>query len=221
MAVQQFLMMGRSATVGRTVITGQRWVALDNTQGVTGLGDATDNRTTFAQLGDLETWQNIESPSSHPDNRLVVISTGALWVWGRNHSGTLGLGDTTQRTSPVQVGSDTDWLEAATVGSASMAVKTDGTLWTWGDATYGQLGSGNTTARSSPAQVGTDTDWSHILSTALNGDRLFVMNDSGEVYYAGIATDSGLGNVSSFTQIGGGDGFSDVILIGTGLVAWK
>ena len=220
MAVQQFLMMGRAAA-GRTIITGQRWVAGDNTQGVTGLGDATDNRTTFAQLGDLETWQNIESPSSHPDNRLVVISTGALWVWGRNHSGTLGIGNTTQQTSPVQVGTDTDWLEAATVGSASMAVKTDGTLWTWGDATYGQLGSGNTTARSSPAQVGTDTDWSHILSTALNGDRLFVMNDSGEVYYAGIATDSGLGNVSSFTQIGGGDGFSDVILIGTGLVAWK
>ena len=42
MAVQQFLMMGRAAA-GRTIITGQRWVAGDNTQGVTGLGNATDN----------------------------------------------------------------------------------------------------------------------------------------------------------------------------------
>jgi alpha-tubulin suppressor-like RCC1 family protein len=219
MAVQQFLMMGRAAA-GRTIITGQRWVALDNTQGVTGLGDATDNRTEFAQLGDLETWQNIESPASHADNRLVVISSGALWVWGRNHSGTLGIGNTTQKTSPVQVGSDTDWLEAATVASASMAIKTNGTLWTWGDASSGQLGSGNTTARSSPAQVGSDTDWSHILSTGANGDTLFAMNDSGEVYYAGTGV-SGLSTVSSFTQIGGGDGFSDVVLIGSGLVGYK
>jgi alpha-tubulin suppressor-like RCC1 family protein len=220
MAVQQFLMMGRAAA-GRTIITGQRWVALDNTQGVTGLGDATDNRTEFAQLGDLETWQNIESPASHADNRLVVISSGALWVWGRNHSGTLGIGNTTQKTSPVQVGSDTDWLEAATVASASMAIKTNGTLWTWGDASSGQLGSGNTTARSSPAQVGSDTDWSHILlHGAVNHDVLFAMNDSGEIYYSGTGF-SGLGNVSSFTQIASEDGFKDVVMIGTGIVAYK
>ena len=219
MAVQQFLMMGRAAA-GRTIITGQRWVAGDNTQGVSGLGNATDNISTLTQLGDLETWQNIESPASHTDNRMVVISTGALWVWGRNHSGTLGIGNTTQKTSPVQLGTDTDWLEAATVASASMAVKTNGTLWTWGDNSAGQLGSGNTTSTQAPNQVGSDTDWSHILSTGQNGDRLFAMNDSGEIYYSGTGF-SGLGNVSSFTQIASEDGFKDVIIIGTGIVAYK
>ena len=220
MAVQQFLMMGRAAA-GRTIITGQRWVAGDNTQGVTGLGNATDNISTLTQLGDLETWQNTESPGHGADNRLVVNSEGKLYAWGRNNSGVLGLGNTTQKTSPVQVGSDTDWLEAGCTSGACAAIKTNGTLWTWGDASSGQLGSGNTTARSSPAQVGSDTDWSHILlHGAVNHDVLFAMNDSGEVYYAGTGV-SGLSTVSSFTQIGGGDGFSDVVLIGSGLVGYK
>ena len=34
---------------------------------------------------------------------------GTLWAWGRNNYGELGLGDATNRSSPVQVGALTDW----------------------------------------------------------------------------------------------------------------
>ena len=93
------------------------------TQGVTGLGNATDNISTLTQLGDLETWQNTESPGHGADNRLVVNSEGKLYAWGRNNSGVLGLGDTTQKTSPVQVGTDTDWLEAGSVSQCECGYK--------------------------------------------------------------------------------------------------
>jgi alpha-tubulin suppressor-like RCC1 family protein len=219
MAVQQFLMMGRAAA-GRTIITGQRWVGLTNNYGQSGLGDANDNKSTITQLGSLETWQNTESPGNNHNNKTVVISTGALWVWGRNNSGVLGLGDTTQRTSPVQVGSDTDWLECVQAASATSAIKTDGTLWTWGDNSAGQLGTGNTTARTSPAQVGSDTDWAHVLVGGANHDWLVAMKTDGEIYYSGTGV-AGLSNVNVFTQIGSASGFTDAVLQGTSLVAWK
>ena len=40
---------------------------------------------------------------------LALKSDGALWAWGYNNHGELGLGDTTDRHSPVQVGVDSDW----------------------------------------------------------------------------------------------------------------
>ena len=218
MAVQTFLMNGHLNALAIT--TGQRWSALENNQGESGLGDNNDNKSTFAQVGSLTTWQNTESNLNGPDNRLVVNSEGKLYAWGRNNSGVLGLGDTSERTSPVQVGSDTDWLEAAQVASASMAIKTNNTIWTWGDNASGQQGRGNTTSSQSPAQVGSDTDWAHVLGTGINNDFLLAMKLDGSIYYSGTGT-GGLGNVTSFTQIGSEDGFKDVLMIGFGLVGFK
>jgi alpha-tubulin suppressor-like RCC1 family protein len=36
-----------------------------------------------------------------------------LFIWGRNADGQLGLGDTTNRSSPVQVGALTNWAQVS------------------------------------------------------------------------------------------------------------
>ncbi len=218
MAVLQYLMMGRAAA-GRTIITGQRWGALENGQGELGLGN-TSETTSMTRLGSETYWQNTESPGQGGDNRSVVNSEGKLYMWGRNNSGCLGLGDTTTRSSPVQLGTDTDWQEAGITAGACAAIKTNGTLWTWGENSTGALGAGNTTSRSSPAQVGSDTDWSHVLPMASNLDALFVMKSDGSIYYSGSGT-QGLSTVNTFNQIGSEDGFVDACMIGFGVVAWK
>ena len=129
MAVQQFLMMGRAAA-GRTIITGERWVWGKNGYGIGGVG--TDAGLSVPlQVGSLETWQNTEQPGGYIANQFSVKSDGTLWTWGRNNSGALGLGDTTAYSSPVQVGSGTDWLEAGGFSGATLGLKTDGTLWSW------------------------------------------------------------------------------------------
>ena len=87
-----------------------------------------------------------------------------LWAWGRNVTGTLGLGNTTNYSSPKQVGTLTTWLKVSSGSDFTQAVKTDGTLWSWGSNAYGQLGLNNTTAYSSPKQVGALTNWLNIAA---------------------------------------------------------
>lgn len=101
-----------------------------------------------------------------------------LWMWGQNSLGDLGLNDTVNKSSPVQVGALTNWLVMALTNRSTLAIKTDGTLWSWGRNDYGQLGQNiaSTVNISSPVQVGSGTTWSkvaggwrHVLATKTDG----------------------------------------------------
>ena len=66
-----------------------------------------------------------------------------LWAWGANSYGQLGLGDTTNRMSPVQVGTETEWKSVSAGLYHTLAIKNDGTLWVSGRNNGGQLGLGD------------------------------------------------------------------------------
>ena len=97
---------------------------------------------------------------------LITKTDGSLWWLGGLdfNYGTSGLNSIIDYSSPVQVGSDTNW--GVGVGQlVSMSCKTDGTLWSWGRNDYGQLGlntAGPTIRYSSPTQIGTDTTWNYV-----------------------------------------------------------
>ena len=92
----------------------------------------------------------------------LTFYIGKLWSWGDNTDGRLGLGDTTARSSPVQIGTLTNWLSLNNGQTFSVAVKKDGTLWTWGKNNSGQLGDGTTVSKSSPIQIGALTNWAEV-----------------------------------------------------------
>ncbi len=90
---------------------------------------------------------------------LATKTDGTLWAWGSNAYGQLGDNSHTQRSSPVQVGSGTDWTDKHSMAQdRSYVIKTDGTLWSWGRNYAGQLGYNNTTQYSSPVQI-PGTNW--------------------------------------------------------------
>jgi alpha-tubulin suppressor-like RCC1 family protein len=89
----------------------------------------------------------------------AAYNSSALYTWGQNTDGQLGLGNTTNYSSPKQVGTGSTWLSIASGYRFTVVVKADGTLWTWGSNSYGKLGLGNTTYYSSPKQVGALTSW--------------------------------------------------------------
>ncbi len=94
-----------------------------------------------------------------------IKTDGTLWSWGYNYGGSMGVSipSGSKRSSPVQVGSGTDWDKIGKLYQAMWAIKTDGTLWGSGGGGYGALAQGNTTEYSSPRQV-PGTTWKDISS---------------------------------------------------------
>ena len=114
----------------------------------------------------------------------MVKSNGTLWTWGLNDVGQLGISDTTNRSSPIQVGSGTNWHRVRCGQYHTVAMKLDGTLWAWGSGADGALGIGPTVNRLSPVQVGSLTTWAiaqEIFSPNFfdaGSDHTFAVKDS-------------------------------------------
>ena len=130
---------------------------------------------TYGQLGNNLIGQAIPIPTEVGGNTWLTASSsdyfsiavktdGTLWTWGENSSGQLGLNDTTNRTSPTQVGG-TNWeyVDNNPYNKSAFAIKTDSTLWVWGDNNYGVLGTNDIVDRSSPVQLGGIT-WKLVAS---------------------------------------------------------
>ena len=155
------MMMGASGA-GGDATAGKLWRTGRNAQGEVGDGSTTDRNATLVQIGSDEDWvfQNAGSYSlSQLASAFFINSSGELYATGNNTYGELGLGNTTAYSSPVQVGTLTDWSKVACGKSHTIGLKTDGTLWSWGRNNFGQLGNGNTTDISSPVQIGSLTNW--------------------------------------------------------------
>ena len=147
----------------------------NNEAGWLGQGDAYAGVSSPVQVGD-HIWKYMKSGCEQKPYVAGIKTDGTLWMWGEGGQGQLGQGNLTDYSSPVQVGSLTDWLQMGITDGASgevaLAVKTDGTLWTWGEGHEGGLGDGTTTDRSSPAQVGSLTDWGDGEFSIENNKRL-------------------------------------------------
>lgn len=149
------------------------------------------------------------------DNSVAAIKAhdGSLWTWGMNSSGQLGNGNTTDRYSPVQVGTES-WKIVKGGVDHFAAIRKDDTLWTWGNNSWGKLGHNTSVSTSSPVQV--PGSWKFIAV--------------GEVSMFGIKSDdtlwgwgyNGYGNLgdnsttirSSPVQVSGGGSWKFVITDG-------
>lgn len=86
----------------------------------------------------------------------TTADSGAVYSWGSNFHGLLGLGDDANRTSPVLVSSlSRRRVTAVACGeNHSAALLETGELFAWGNNQFGQLGVGVSTLHSSvPTQV--------------------------------------------------------------------
>jgi alpha-tubulin suppressor-like RCC1 family protein len=135
---------------------GTLWVWGRNNFGQLGLGN-TINYSSPKQVGTFTYWKIVSNGGNFT---LSIKTDGTLWSWGGNTTyGQLGLGNTTNYSSPKQVGALTNWLKISSGYYSCTSIKTDSTLWVWGNNNFGQLGIGSTTNRSSPVQVGALTTW--------------------------------------------------------------
>ena len=97
------------------------------------------------------------------------------YTWGWGSTNQLGHGSTGNQLSPLQLGTDDDWMWVSPGQSHGLGLKTDGTLWSWGEGDYGRLGHGDTVDKPTPTQVGDSQDWmvidaGQVHSVALQSD---------------------------------------------------
>ena len=95
-------------------------------------------------------WSTVFTGSSYS---VAVRSDGALFTWGLNSSGQLGINDLVHRSSPTQIGTSS-WSAVAAGFSHTIATRSDNSVFVWGANGSGQLGTNDLVHRSSPVQIG-------------------------------------------------------------------
>lgn len=172
-----------------------------NTNGALGLNDVV-NRSSATQVGALTTWDKILCGGY---SSYAIKKDKTLWAWGRNDGGSLGDGTYSNKSSPVQIGSQQwDFVSA----NANLSVNTTfalglrGTdLYAWGYGNEGQIGNSLTSGANSPIFIGSSFSKvsagnQHSLAVKTNGTLWsWGANNAGQLGYSGA-------NKSSPTQVG-------------------
>jgi len=121
----------------------------------------------------------------------AVTKTGALWVWGGNNHGGLGLGDTADRPIPT--------LVAATWGGSSVAMAAcgyfhqvilteDGGVWTCGRAENGLLGREDARDTWTPVRLAPEVfGGAKIVFVAAGTYYAFAVTAEGLLYFWGCS----------------------------------
>lgn len=170
------------------------------------LGDGTwDNRHTPVQTGVYADWVSV---SAGQHFTVALRSDGSLWSWGSNDGGSLGSreippggipdGWVGTRYAPLQIGTDTDWVNFSVGHMFVIAIKSDGSLWGWGSNSFRQLGGDDPywhdmSLEWEPVQIGSCTDWVYIAS---GGAHVMALRADGSLW--------GWGD-NSFGRIGDGN----------------
>jgi alpha-tubulin suppressor-like RCC1 family protein len=183
-------------------------------------------RSSPVQLGGTPIWTDITQGYQSLRARKY---DGTLWAWGSNNGGKLGINNRSDQSSPVQIGSGSEWNISSNFKnrvSASFVIKNNGTLWAIGGTNAnGQLGQNHRLDRSSPTQVGTGTDWVKVSNVDGAFGACAALKSDGTLWTWGQNNDGQIGQNdrvyrSSPTQIGSAE-WSDVLITATAFLAIK
>jgi hypothetical protein len=115
-----------------------------------GGGAGTGGNAGGGSVGPLTPGTTLSAGQSHT----CAARSGALYCWGSNAHGELGLGDQAGRSAPALVPGLPPIADLSAGASWTLArVAQDGTLRSWGSNSHGQLGLGDLSDRSTPASV--------------------------------------------------------------------
>lgn len=151
------------------------------------------------------------TPTPAPVETIVDTNEGNLYSWGDNGNGAaglLGLGDTTPRSVPTLIGTNTNWKYIVGGASHVYAITSSNDIYGWGNSNYGNL-PGETGIKSSPVFLGTLNSWGvSSYKQITNGqDITTIIKDNGTLWMTGVNNYGQLGdgttiNKSTLIQIG-------------------
>jgi alpha-tubulin suppressor-like RCC1 family protein len=156
----------------------------------------TGNLTNISTPAPITFFNNIpiKSVAAGEVHTLFLSMDGKVYSTGFNTSGQLGLGDTTQRTTPVLIPYFNKILISAIYAGSfnSIFVDTAGKIYAVGANGFGQLGLGNIANRITPEPI-TYFNNIKIAYVSTKGDNTLFLDTDGKVYGAGLNENGELG----------------------------
>jgi alpha-tubulin suppressor-like RCC1 family protein len=129
------------------------------------------------------------------------ISNGALYMWGNNGDGQLGVGFTSGgQPTPLPVVTTTGLTSPTAVstwGGSSFAVDVSGQLWGWGDNHWGELAKPSLASITSPTRIAGPN---HVVQASSGGFYTLALTADGTVWGWGTSFYGGLGFVQQTAQ---------------------
>lgn len=199
---------------GSIFLTDPEWVGAcvgqDYSAGLKANGDVyTWGRNNFGQLGvggganDIYPYpirvsiSQVRSISCGESHMLAVRTDGTLWAWGSNGQGRLGDNTTTNRFTPVQVGTSngtsSNWVSVSAGRSHTAGLRSGSRTYVWGNNANGQIGNGSTTQRLVPTQITLPLSH-HIAEIAAGGSHTLAVTVAGSIWAWGANGSGQLGD---------------------------
>jgi alpha-tubulin suppressor-like RCC1 family protein len=131
---------------------GSVWAWGWNQYGQVGNGTKNNNVATPVRVSGFG-GAKVTMVSAGADHSMALTAGGAVYTWGQNNDGQLGIGNKTNKATPVQVTALSGVTDIGNGRLHSLAIDGNGNVWAWGLNSTGQLGIGNTTNQLSPVKV--------------------------------------------------------------------
>ncbi|KQX56139.1 MULTISPECIES: chromosome condensation regulator RCC1 [unclassified Streptomyces] len=128
---------------------------------------------------------------------VALREDGTVWTWGRNADGQLGIGSTTDQSTPKKVPGLVDAVAVAAGCYHTLALTADGTVKSWGRGNSGQLGDDGVDSSPSPVDVKHLDGVARIYS---GGHHNFAVLDDGSVRAWGWNAAGQLGDGTTVTR---------------------
>lgn len=144
------LITGGVHTCGLTT-TGGAYCWGDNNYGTLGIGSAELTKSTPTAVAGGQKFSSLSAGYRHTCGSTAA---GEAYCWGYNIHGQLGIGTTTNWSSPLVAGSGGLTFAAISAGTAhTCGLTAGGETYCWGFNLYGQLGTGGTEGATTPVLV--------------------------------------------------------------------
>ena len=145
------------------------------------------DKSSPVQIGSGTTWSNAFGSHGYgnPMGMWAIKTDGTLWAWGRRNNGSLGDGyvnvayNAAPHSSPVQIGSDTNWLKVCGGYYKGIALKTNGQIWGWGTGGNANSSTQSGISNTTPTQLGALSTWTDL---GVGTDHAHAINTAGELY---------------------------------------
>ncbi len=153
-----------------------------DTFGQLGIGSFFSNRSTPVAVRGLASGVTAIAAG---ESFSLALQNGAVYAWGNNNRGQLGIGTTSSHSLPVAVSGLTSGVTAIAAGSSHSLAVQNGGVYAWGTNIEGELGDGSFASISNVPERIDPVDLTSIVAVAAGAFDSYALSSDGSLWVWG------------------------------------